>query len=165
MEEYYYTHGRSKEYLVQVGKKLYDAVKKTLNITVEECIECVRFRVICETWNGIILREINTIKMLNLIYDNKFLFKKTNEFDMEYAVDYEIYYNNKLLCGIQIKPPSYETSNAEYILRAKKCNKEKNTKYKEKFGVEVITLISGIDGIITSYTERLKLDNFYREYL
>lgn len=162
-EEYYYIHGRSKDYLAQVGQKLFDAVKTTQNISLNECIECVRFRVICETWNGIVLRELNTINQLNLIYDNKFIFKKTGNADLDYAVDYEMFYNGKLLCGIQIKPSSYENSDAEYIRRAKRCNAEKNAKYTEIFNVPVITLTSETNGIITSYSERIKLDKFYRE--
>lgn len=165
-EEYYYEHGRSKEYLTQVGQNLYNAIKSTLNISLEECIECVRFRVICETWNGIILREVNTIEQLKLIYDNKFIFKKTiGNFDMEYAVDYEMFYKDKLICGIQIKPTSYEISDAEYIRRAKRCNEEKNLRYTDKFNVPVITLTSETNGIITSYSERLKLDAFNRKLL
>jgi len=156
-EEYYYIHGRSKEYLATVGQKLYDAVKGNLNISLEECVECVRFRVICETWNGIILREINTIKQLNLIYDNKYDFRKTGDSDFDFAVDYEMYHADKLLCGIQIKPTSYLTSDAEYIRRAKRCNIEKNERYEEKFGVPVITITSETNGNITSNTEIVKL--------
>jgi len=156
-EDYYYEHGRSREYLAQVGQKLYDGVKASLDISLEECVECVRFRVICETWNGIILREANTIKTLNLIYDDKFEFRKTGDSDFDYAVDYEMYYKNRLLCGIQIKPTSYLTSDAEYIRRAKRCNEEKNNRYEEKFGVPVITITSEANGNITSNTEIVKL--------
>lgn len=163
-EVYYYVHGRNKEHLAQVGQKLYDAMKSTLDITLEECIECVRFRVICETWNGIIVREVNTIKQLDLMYDNKFTYTKTSgDFDFQYAVDYEMFYKGKLLCGIQIKPSSYETSDAEYIARAKRCNGEKNAKYEEIFNVPVVTLTSNLNGVITSNTEILKLNKFDRE--
>ena len=164
-EDYYYIHGRSKEYLAQVGQKLYDAVKAKLDISSEECVECVRFRVVCETWNGIIQREINTIKMLNLIYDDKFLFKKTTNFDFEYSVDYEMFYHDKLLCGIQIKPTSYLTSDAEYVERAKRYNEEKNIRYTEKYGVPVITITSDLNGSITSNTEIVKLHKFNSQYL
>lgn len=164
-EEYYYEHGRSKKHLTKIGEILYDAIKSTLDITLEECIECVRFRVICETWNGIIIRENNTIKQLEIIYDNIFQFKKTSgDVDFNYAVDYEMFYDNKIICGIQIKPTSYLTSNAEYIIRAKKCNEYKNFKYSEKYNIPVITLTSEINGIITSHSERLILDKFYREF-
>jgi ferredoxin-like protein FixX len=163
-EEYYYKHGRSKEYLTNVGKDLYDAVKTILDITLEECIECVRFRVICQTWNGIIKREPNTINQLELIYDGKFIFKKTNfEIDYNYAVDYEMFYHDKLICGIQIKPTTYETSNAPAVARARYCNKGKNYEYMVKFSAPVITLTSETNGIITSYKEKLKLDKFDRE--
>ena len=162
-EEYYYIRGRSKVYLAEVGQKLFDAVKSSIDISLEECIECVRFRTICETWNGIHEREVNTIKQLVLIYGDKFTFRQTKEYDFEYSVDYEMLHENKLVCGIQVKPTSYLISDADYIRRAKKYNGEKNQKYSEKFGVPVITLTSETNGIITSNTEILKLHKFYQE--
>lgn len=60
--------GRTKEDLRAKGEILFNAVKNNgYGLTLEECIECVRFRVICETWNGIILRENNTIKTLGVM--------------------------------------------------------------------------------------------------
>ena len=37
-------------------KSFYNTVKNNgYGLTLDECIECVRFRVICETYNGIII--------------------------------------------------------------------------------------------------------------
>lgn len=139
-EEYYYEHGRSKEYLAGVGKKLYDGVKSTVDVSLDECIETVRFHVICETWNGIIITEANTIKMLSLIIDNKFVFNNTDgDFDCDYAVDFEMIDGDKLLCGIQIKPESY-WGDEDYLIDARDINEKKNEKYEQKFGVEVFTI-------------------------
>ena len=139
-EEYYYEHGRSKEYLAGVGKRLYDEVRSTVDISLEECIECVRYRTVCETWNGIMLREPNTIKTLQTITNNKFDFRKTEgDFDCDYAVDFEMFNGDELLCGLQIKPESYY-SEEEYLLKARKINEKKNKKYEQKFNVEVFTI-------------------------
>jgi len=157
-EEFYYKNGRSKEYLTEVGKRLYVQVKSEIDITLDECIECVRFRVICETWNGIALREPNTINTIDIATDNKFEFRKTSgEVDFNFAIDFEVYDGENLLCGLQIKPSSYDSSNADYILRAKYANEEKNSKYEQKFNVPVFTITSTSNGAITSGREFAKL--------
>jgi len=153
-EEYYYEHGRSREYLAQVGQRLHDIASQVFDISLDECIECVRFRVICETWNGIIVREANTVNRLSQMFGDKFLFKKTEgKIDTEYAVDYEMYFDDKLMCGIQIKPNSYLNSNEDYVLEAKKYNEERNGIYSKLFGVSVFTLYSDMSGYITPSTE------------
>ena len=163
-EEYYYIHGRSKEYLANVGKNLYDAVKP--NLTLEECVECVRFRVICQTWNGIIEREPNTIKTLDITFRNKFIFKKTTfDFDFNYAVDYEMYYKDNLICGIQIKPHSYETSDSPAVAKARWSNKNKNIEYTLKFHVPVFTITSKSNGEILSHNELMNLHKLIMQYL
>jgi len=164
-EEYYYEHGRSKEYLAGVGKRLYDGVKSTVDISLDECIECVRFRVICETWNGVIIRERNVIKKLTELFGDTFTFKKTEgDFDVDYAIDYETFHNAALIVGIQIKPTSYDTSDEDFVRDARKINFFKNLDYEEKFGVGVVTITSEYDGIPTSYKELLKLHKLYDKY-
>jgi len=157
-EEFYYEQGRSKAYLADVGMNLYNGVKSTVDISLDECIECVRFRVICETWNGIIMREPNTIKTIDIATDNKFEFRKTSgNDDFDYAIDFEMFDNNKLLCGLQIKPSSYDSSDADYLVRARKNNEEKNRKYEQKFNVPVFTITASSSGAITSGKQFAKL--------
>lgn len=100
--------GRTKEDFAAKGKILYEAVKNNgYGLTLEECIECVRFRVICETWNGIILRENNTVATLQRMFPNLKFVKAEGEMDHTYAVDFQVYKDEKLVCAIQIKPKSY----------------------------------------------------------
>ena len=74
------------------GKILYDAVKDNgYDLTLDECIECVRFRVICETWNGIILRENNTIETLQRQFPKLRFEKADGEMDHSYAVDFQVF--------------------------------------------------------------------------
>jgi ferredoxin-like protein FixX len=147
--------GRTKDDFCNKGKILYDKVKDNgLRLTVEECIECVRYRVICETWNGIIVREKRTIATLQQFFPNSEFKKVLGEVDYKYAVDYEIYKNGKLFVAIQIKPKSY-TWNAPYILRARYANQQKNKEYTGLFKVPVFDIISDNKGSILN-TDVLK---------
>lgn len=140
--------GRTKEDLRIKGRILYEAVKNNgFGLTLEDCVECVRFRVICETWNGIILRENNTIKTLQGIFPDLTFEKAEGEMDHTYAVDFQVFKENKLICAIQVKPKSY-TLNAPYIVKARQANVHKYAAYKERYGVSVFTVISTSRGEI-----------------
>ena len=151
-------YGRTKERLQNKGLILYEAVKDNgWGLTVEECMECVRFRVICETWNGVIVRERNTVKKLKQLFPHIEFSKVSGEKDHAYAVDYELYTNNVLTAAIQIKPKSY-TGNAPYIQKAKNANRQKNQKYLNEFGVQVFDVIANRNGDIenTDILEKFK---------
>ena len=138
----------SKEQLCAKAKLLHQHVsQKGIDLTVEECIECVRYRTICETWNGIIIRERNTVKKLREFFPN-FEFTKTNgELDHQYAVDYELGLAGNIFCGIQIKPKTY-TYNTTYILKARNSNIRKNKAYSNTFQRPVFDVISHANGDI-----------------
>jgi len=141
-------NGRTKAELVKKGKILYDNVKTSIpSITLEECIECVRFRVICETWNGIIVRERNTIMTLSGIFPNYTFEKKDGDFDHHYAVDYEMKKESEIICGIQIKPKSY-TFSTPYLNKARIANQAKNAEYTRKLSKPVFDVISKGNGEI-----------------
>lgn len=141
-------HGRTVERLKQKGQILFNAVSKNgLSLTLDECFECVRYRVICETWNGVIVRERNTIQNLQHQLPNTEFKKVSGEIDHTFAVDYELYKNGILTSAIQIKPQSY-TWNAPYIQKARVANKHKNEEYFKKYGVRVFDVISDSRGNI-----------------
>lgn len=142
--------GRTKEDFAEKGKILYEAVKNNgYELTLEECIECVRFRVICETWNGIILRENNTVSTLQKMFPSLRFEKADGEMDHTYAVDFQVFKGDKLVFAIQVKPKSY-MQNAPYIVKARRANANKYEAYKEKYGVPVITVISTSKGEIVN---------------
>jgi len=119
-------YGRTKERLQKKGLILFNEVKNNgLNLTLEDCIECVRFRVICETWNGVIVRERNTVQNLLNQFPNTEFRKVSGEMDHTFAVDYELYKNGVLTSAIQIKPTNAPW-NAPYIQKARNANKHKN---------------------------------------
>lgn len=149
--------GRTQEDLKEKGRILYEAVKDNgYGLTIEECFECVRFRVICETWNGIILREHNTKTTLASLFPKLTIKETAGEIDHTYAVDLELYRGNTLLCGVQVKPVSY-TKNAPYIVKARRANAVKYELYKEKYGVPVFTIISNSKGEIQNNDEIEKI--------
>lgn len=139
-----YQYGRTKEDLRNKARKL--NVVATF-LTLDECYECVRFRTICETWNGIIVRENNTIRNLSTQFPNLEFRKTDGNTDHTYAVDYEVFRANILKCGIQIKPKSY-TFNAPYLQKARFANQQKYAAYSKLKGVPVYTVISKGSGEI-----------------
>jgi hypothetical protein len=141
-------YGRTKERLNKKGLILFNEVKNNgLGLTEDDCVECVRFRVICETWNGVIVRERNTVQNLKNRFPNTEFRKVIGEIDHTFAVDYELYKNGVLTSAIQIKPQSY-TWSAPYIQKARNANKNKNQEYLKKFGVQVYDVISDSRGNI-----------------
>ena len=140
--------GRTEEQMRKKGQLLHEAVKNNgFGLTVEECFQCVRFRVICQTWNGVIVREVNTIETLKQLIPQADFRKVAGDFDYMYAVDYEVYKDNRLAYGLQIKPESY-TWNAAYIRKARYANQQKNQLYTSKFGVPVYDIIANSAGVI-----------------
>jgi ferredoxin-like protein FixX len=145
-----FQYGRTKSQMAEKGRVLFDYVSsKNINISLEECIECVRFRTICETWNGIIVREKNTVETLKQKFPSLTFEKTTGEFDHKFAVDYELKFAEKLACGIQIKPKSY-LGNAPYLKKAQQANRYKNSEYQKLFGKPVFDIISQLNGVIVN---------------
>lgn len=138
-----YQMGRTKEQLNVKAQELFKYMQSFGKaITYEECCECVRYRVICETWNGVVCREHNTIRKLKLSFPNVDFIKVSGKVDYEYAVDYEITYNGQLKCAIQIKPASYFNGNAPYLINARRANQRKNSKYTSEKRVPVFNIAS-----------------------
>ncbi len=145
-----YNYGRTKEQIAIKGNILFqNTIKTGIKITEKECIEAVRFRTICQTWNGIAIRQRNTITTLTRRFPEVDFVSTSGDFDYRYAVDYELKISNELICAIQIKPKSY-TGNTSYLLKAKNANTRKNQEYKNQFYKPVFTIISNNKGEINN---------------
>jgi len=151
--EYYYTHGRTKEQLMEVAKKLHEGVGD--EYTLEECFYITEYRVIKESWDGIVNREKKTIHRLQQTFKEIDFRKTEGLFDDKYAVDFEAYLNDELICGIQIKPKSYEYTSSG----TKKVNFFKNEEYTKDFGVKVYYILSDLDGNFPTTDEYLEMQN------
>lgn len=142
-------YGRTEKELREKGKYMHEKILESgnpLEITIAECVYMVKYRVLGETWNGIIAREKNTVKTLQNIFKSICFEKCDGESDYKFGIDYELFYKEILLCAIQIKPISYKIGSSAEIMKAKKANEYKNAMYKEKFNKEVIYVYSNSKG-------------------
>lgn len=154
-------NGRTKRELESKGGILHNYIKdKHPELSLQDCIEAVRFRVICETWNGVILREKRTVKKLEEEFTGCIFRSTSGEEDHLYAVDFEVFKGSLRVCGIQIKPKSY-TFDSLYLRRAKAANHQKFEKYRRDYDVPVFTIISEMSGEIIPTAESADL----REWL
>lgn len=137
IKELNFTFGRTEKELFEKGKTMYLAICKQGNkndITLAECVYMVKYRILAETWNGIISREQNTISKLSNKYSHLDFVKTEGDFDYKYGVDYEVFENGSLIGAIQIKPKSYQNGSTPSIQKAKKANMFKNMAYTKKYG-------------------------------
>lgn len=150
-----YNYGRTKLEIAHKGIALYNALLEEgnpHNLTEDDCKYIAYYRVVCETWNGVMGREFTTKENIINQFAKKgyevLIIDTTGQFDYEYGVDFELYYDGRIVCGIQIKPESYNKGDADYLQKAKEINAEKNTKYKNKFGRNVHYIYSNHKGFI-----------------
>jgi hypothetical protein len=146
-----FSYGRTEKELEERGRYMYEQIVKEGNpqkLSLAECVYMVKYRVLGETWNGIISRERNTIKTMEQVLPN-ILFKKTDgEVDYQYGIDYELYEGEDLLCAVQIKPISYQKGFSREIIKAKKANESKNKKYTEEYQADVLYIYANSKGVI-----------------
>lgn len=144
-------YGRTPEALKYKGKLLYEAmIEAGETISLETCQEAVRFRVICETWNGVIIRERRTVEFLTQWLGKKTtrpfqILKTASEIDHQFEVDFELWIDHQRRLGLQIKPPTYR-GNRNYLMKAKQINYYKNQAYTQTFDVPVIYVYSDYHG-------------------
>lgn len=140
----FYNHGRTRVDIFKIGIEFYQRLKSHgfTDISLADAIYLTEYRILHETYNGIIGNE--QLAKNKLLTDFKGLVEVKeagSEIDNRYAVDLEVFSKNGyLLCGIQVKPTSYLMS-----MKIKKqyyhiMNENKNKKYKEKVGKDVLYL-------------------------
>lgn len=151
-----FNYGRTKQEIAQKGVILYEEILKEGNphhLTESECKYIAYYRVVCETWNGVIGREIATKDTVINHFNEKgyeiSFIDTSGSFDYNYGVDFEVYYEGNIVCGIQIKPESYKAEKP-YLEVAKKINENKNNKYKSKFGRNVHYIYASHRGCISN---------------
>jgi hypothetical protein len=129
----------------EVLNKISDYIVQTYACSESDAKEHVYFRIVGQTWNGMI-KELHLINILSKEFLNA-EFEKTNyELDERYFTDWEAYSFGTLLFGIQIKPISYRNMNSPYQLKAKESHQAQADAYKEKYGVpHIIIYYNGDD--------------------
>lgn len=128
--EHYYLERANNKNLSEAS----NFVKEKYKIDLDTATEYVFYRVIGQTWNGM-MNELECIRELSDYFKNLDFVKAPYELDEEYCTDWQGFSNGKLLFGIQIKPLSYKMMSSPYQMQAKEYHKKQVEKYKERFGV------------------------------
>ena len=164
-----YDYGRTKQEIMNLGKILYEAIMEkgnTLNISLYQCQYIAFFRTVCETWNGIMIRELKTKEKIEEHFSNLGIYisliNVSGKFDSKYAVDFELYCDGEILCGIQIKPESYMNQKTGYIYKSHQLNLVKNKIYKDKFNRDVYYIYSSHEGNILNKEVLSEINNIIK---
>ena len=119
---------------ITILKEVTNKLIELTNLNEAVCYDYVKFRVLGQTWNGM-LNEINLIEELKQEFPNIDFKKADYNLDENYFTDWEAYSNDILFLGLQIKPITYKYMNTPYQNQAKLNHEMQRTNYKEKFKV------------------------------
>lgn len=145
-----FKYGRSQHVMHQKAVLLHQAMQQQAShISLQECVVCVRYRTVAESWNGIVVREQNTLKTLQNVLPQLSFKHTTGKYDHTYAIDYEVFKKSKKVAALQIKPASYKY-NTPYLLSAKKANKLKFMAYQQIYKVPVYVVLAKYNGTIVN---------------
>ncbi|HOV07880.1 MAG TPA: MjaI family restriction endonuclease [Spirochaetota bacterium] len=142
--EYYFKNVKSKEHIIQLGKKLYIKITEVIQaevseITEQDCIDYMMQLVIDRTYEGYVT-EIQTIYgQLQKILGVK-IEPAPDEWDRLFNVDFYIKINEKYI-GLQIKPINAGIQLPE-IFKEYNIQSESHQKFTEVFGGKVFYLFS-----------------------
>jgi len=143
-ENYYFQNVKSKEQIIELGKKLYIKISEVVqaeldDITEQDCIDYIINLVINRTFDGY-MTEIETIygKLEKEIGEK--IEPAPDEWDRLFNVDFYIKINDKYI-GIQIKPVS-EGIQLPEIFKERTIQEETHQKFTEVFGGKVFYIYS-----------------------
>ncbi len=143
-QTYYFNNVRSKDHIVELGKKLYVKITEVLvaeidEINEEDCINYIKELVINRTYEGYVT-EIKTIyEQLSSFIEHK-IHPAIDEWDRLYNVDFYIEVNKRFI-GLQIKPV-VNTSSIPEIFRERGIQHETHNCFTKKFGGKVFYIFS-----------------------
>ena len=146
--EYYFKNVRSKEYIEDLGRKLYTKITEVIqaevdDITEEDCINYMLQLVIDRTFDGY-MTEINTIYgQLQKILEVR-IEPAPDEWDRLFNVDFYIRIGRKYI-GLQIKPVNIGIQLPE-IFKEYSLQAETHQKFTEEYGGKVFYLFSQKNG-------------------
>ena len=142
-ERYYYETVHPKEYLEELGRKLYVKITEVIQyevaeVTEQDCIDYIKEVVIKRTFDGY-QNEIQTI--YGRLEDELGVPVKPapDEWDRLYNVDFYIEVEGKHI-GLQIKPITFEHTFEDY--KWKDMQRASHLKFQEKSGGKVFTVFS-----------------------
>jgi len=142
-ERYYYEKVHPKEYLEELGRKLYVKITEVIQyevaeVTKPDCIKYIKEVVIKRTFDG----YQNEIQTIYGQLENELgvpIKPAPDEWDRLYNVDFYIEVEGKYI-GLQIKPITFEHTFEDY--KWKDMQRTSHLKFQEKFGGKVFTVFS-----------------------
>lgn len=143
-------HGRTKKELNEIAWHMYNAIRSQgnpLSITKAECRDFVEIRVVDEIFIGV-EREMNTLATLKKEFPTLNFKEIDVKKDAKFAVDFEVYQDDKLLLALQVKSSHYKQDNQSVLLETKVFNNEKHKNYEKSFGVNVAYVYADVNGTI-----------------
>lgn len=159
-----HSYGRTEEECKKMAKMMYEKRVKNIKpkISEEEWEHMVFYRVFGETWNGVVAREKSTAASIQQVLPIE-LRKVKGSLDYKYAIDYEVYVEDTLLCALQVKPKSYLYGNSQALVTAKEANKIKNIQYRKKTGKPVLYVYSEHNGEVSNTSVLEEINNLIKE--
>jgi hypothetical protein len=146
-KRYYYEHVYPKDYLEELGRKLYVKITEVIQyevaeVTEQDCMDYIKDVVINRTFDGY-QTEIQTIygQLQNILEIP--IKPAPDEWDRLYNVDFFIEINDKQI-GLQIKPITFENTFEDY--KWKEMQEATHLKFQKKFGGKVFTVFSVKEG-------------------
>ncbi len=141
---YYFNNVKSKEHIIELGKKLYVKITEVIaseveEITEEDCVNYMLNLVINRTYDGYVT-EIKTIYGQLEKELNQKIEPASDKWDRLYNVDFFIKIKDKFI-GIQIKPVNQGIQLAQ-IHKEKNLQEQTHKKFKEEFGGTVFYVYS-----------------------
>ncbi len=142
--DYYFSNVRSREHIIELGKKLYTKITEVVqaeveSIAEEDCIDYMVKLVIDRTYNGY-LTEIKTIYgQLERELQRK-IEPAPDEWDRLYNVDFFIQIGKRII-GLQIKPVNQGIQLSQ-IFKERKLQEKTHQKFQKQFGGKVFYIFS-----------------------
>lgn len=159
--DYYFSHVKPREHIVELGKKLYVKITEVIQsevaeITEQDCIDYMIQLVIDRTFDGY-ETEIQTIygqlqKVLGVD-----IHAASDEWDRLFNVDFYIQVGQRFI-GLQIKPVNGNIQLSE-IFKEHRLQLESHKAFTEKYGGKVFYIFSVKDG----QEKRIANDNVIKE--
>jgi len=143
-ENYYFEHVKTRNQLVDLGKKLYTKITEVIsaeidNITEQDCINYIINLVINRTFDGYMTEKKTIYGQLQDVLGVS-IEPAPDEWDRKFNVDFFIKIRDKYI-GLQIKPAS-GVSHIPQIYKERQLQLETHKKFSQLFGGKVFYIIS-----------------------
>jgi len=142
-QKYYFQNVRTKDHIINLGKKLYIKITEVISsevneITEEDCINYILNLVINRTFDGYETERITIYEQLQKILGVN-IEPAPDSWDRGFNVDFFIKIRDKYI-GLQIKPTGYEY--IPQIINERAQQKNTHDKFTKKYGGRVFYIFS-----------------------